>query len=70
MKDLMETGKERVQPVITGTFPAQRFFDTLAAILSERENVKITVKVMLPDEEEPDTVEGETVEKQQEAAAV
>lgn len=41
----METGKEKIQPVITGTFPAQRFFDTLAAILSRRENVSITVKV-------------------------
>ncbi len=41
----METGKEKVQPVITGTFPAQRFFDTLAAILSRREGVEITVKV-------------------------
>ena len=30
---------------IQGTFDAQRFFDTLALILSRRENVKITVKV-------------------------
>lgn len=28
-----------------GTFDAQRFFDTLAMIVSRRENVKITVKV-------------------------
>lgn len=41
----METGQEKVQPVITGTFPAQQFFDTLAAILSRRENVTITVTV-------------------------
>lgn len=41
----METGKEAVKPVIKGTFPAQRFFDTLAAILSRRENVAITVTV-------------------------
>lgn len=41
----MGAGKEKVQPVITGTFPAQRFFDTLAAILSRRENVTITVAV-------------------------
>ena len=41
----MGAGKEKVQPVITGTFPAQRFFDTLAAILSRRENVTITVTV-------------------------
>ena len=45
----METGKEKVQPVITGTFPAQRFFDTLAAILSRRENVTITVTVKQED---------------------
>lgn len=30
---------------IQGTFDAQRFYDTLALILSRRENVKITVKV-------------------------
>lgn len=43
----METGKkqEEVKTVVTGTFPAQRFFDTLAAILSRRENVTITVAV-------------------------
>jgi len=45
VSERMETGKEKVQPVIIGEFPAQRFFDTLAAILSRRENVKITVKV-------------------------
>jgi len=30
---------------VQGTFDAQRFFDTLALILSRRESVKITVKV-------------------------
>ena len=30
---------------IHGTFDAQRFFDTLAMIISRRENVKVTVKV-------------------------
>lgn len=30
---------------VKGTFNAQRFYDTLALILSRRENVKITVKV-------------------------
>lgn len=48
----METGKEKVQPVITGTFPAQRFFDTLAAILSRRENVTITVTVTQEGEQQ------------------
>ena len=37
--------QEEVESVVTGTFPAQRFFDTLAAILSRRENVTITVTV-------------------------
>lgn len=36
---------------VQGTFDAQRFFDTLALILSRRENVKITVKVT----QEPET---------------
>lgn len=48
----METRKERVQPVITGTFPAKRFFNTLAAILSRRENVTITVKVTQEGEQQ------------------
>lgn len=37
---------------IQGKFDAQRFFDTLAMILSERENVKITVRVTRLQEEE------------------
>ena len=37
---------------VTGTFPAQRFFNTLALILSRRENVEITVRVTnLPEEQ-------------------
>jgi hypothetical protein len=48
----MGAGKEKVQPVITGTFPAQRFFDTLAAILSRRENVTITVTVTQQEREQ------------------
>lgn len=35
---------------VEGTFDVQRFFGTLARILSARENMNITVKV-LPDEE-------------------
>ena len=42
---------------IKGTFNAQRFFETLALILSEREKVKITVKVTQPGQEE-DTAAG------------
>ncbi len=30
---------------VQGTFNAQRFFETLALIISQRENVKVTVKV-------------------------
>lgn len=48
----METGKEMVQPKINGTFSAQRFFDTLALILSRRENVKITVTVTQEEEQQ------------------
>lgn len=36
---------------VQGTFNAQRFYDTLALILSRRQNVKITVKVT----QEPET---------------
>lgn len=44
---------------VEGTFDAQRFFDTLALILSERENVKITVKVTQREKK------GETVSAEQ-----
>nr|DAW24553.1 MAG TPA: hypothetical protein [Caudoviricetes sp.] len=37
---------------VQGTFNAQRFYDTLALILSRRENVKITVKVTQESETE------------------
>lgn len=37
---------------VQGTFNAQRFYDTLALILSRRENVKITVKVTQEQETE------------------
>lgn len=30
---------------VQGTFNPQRFFETLALIISKRENVKVTVKV-------------------------
>lgn len=35
---------------VEGEFNPQRFFDTLALILSNRENCKITVKVTRKDE--------------------
>lgn len=37
---------------IQGKFDVQRFWDTLALILSEREGVKITVKVTQEEKEE------------------
>lgn len=37
---------------VQGTFNAQRFFETLALIISNRENVKVTVKVTKQTEEE------------------
>ena len=49
----METGKEIVppiQPTVSGKFDIKRFYETLARILSERENVKIEVKVIEPEE--------------------
>ena len=36
---------------IQGTFSAQRFFETLAMIISQRENVKVTVTVKEQGEE-------------------
>lgn len=37
---------------VQGCFNAQRFFETLALILSEREKVKITVKITRQEDEE------------------
>lgn len=34
-----------------GTFNAQRFFETLALIISQREGVKVTVTVTQPEPE-------------------
>lgn len=44
---------------IKGTFNAQRFFDTLALILSEREKVKITVKVIQKEKKEETRAAGQ-----------
>ena len=41
----MKKEREVAAVEVKGTFNAQRFFETLALILSERENAKITVKV-------------------------
>ena len=52
---------------VKGTFNAQRFFETLALILSERENAKITVKVTQQQEkqEEDTTAAGQQKKKNQ-----
>ena len=50
----MERIEERIAATgvqVEGTFDVQRFFDTLALILSEKEKVKITVKVIQPEKE-------------------
>ena len=43
--------KEVVAVEVKGKFDVQRFFDTLALILSARENVKITVTVTQKEKE-------------------
>ena len=37
--------KENIQPVMIGTLNVQRLYDTMALIISKRENVRVTVKV-------------------------
>ena len=44
---------------VKGTFNVQRFFETLALILSERENAKITVKVTQREKKEEATAAGQ-----------
>lgn len=44
---------------VKGTFNAQRFFETLALILSERENAKITVKVTQREKKEEAVAAGQ-----------
>lgn len=52
----MEVAKEKTTQIagiqVEGTFNAQRFFDTLAAILSRKYGVTITVKVSRKEDEE------------------
>lgn len=44
---------------VKGKFNAQRFFETLALILSERENAKITVKVTQREKKEEAVAAGQ-----------
>ena len=48
----METGKQRE---VQGEFNVQRFYETLAAIISQTEKVAVTVKVTTPSENQKDT---------------
>lgn len=48
----MEKKKEKVETVIHGTFPMQRFLDTLSMIVSNKYNADITAKIVMPDEEQ------------------
>ena len=48
----MERKAEVAAVEVKGTFNVQRFFETLALILSERENAKITVKVTQQEKKE------------------
>lgn len=47
-----QTAQEVAGMEVQGTFNAQRFFDTLAMIISQREGVKVTVTVKQPEPEE------------------
>lgn len=47
----MAAGVKTPEPVVSGTFNAQRFFDTLALIISRREGVKVTATVLEPKAE-------------------
>lgn len=49
----MEAEKEQQQSAITfADFPMQKFFDTLAMILSRKYNMEITVKVTKKEEQQ------------------
>ena len=47
-----QTAQEVAGMEVQGTFNAQRFFDTLAMIISQREGAKVTVTVKQPEPEE------------------
>lgn len=44
---------------VQGTFNAQRFFETLALIISQREGVKVTVTVTQPEPEKKESSQRE-----------
>lgn len=48
----MKVKKEKVETKIYGTFPMQRFLDTLSRIVSNKYNADITAKIVIPDEEQ------------------
>lgn len=47
----MKEGNAAAGVQVEGTFNAKRFFETLALILSRKENLSITVTVIEPQEE-------------------
>lgn len=57
----MEAEKEKTTQIagiqVEGTFNAQRFFDTLAAMLSHEYGMTITVKVKVEEKDEESTQE-------------
>lgn len=55
----MKKEREVAAVEVKGTFNAQRFFETLALILSERENAKITVKVTQREKKKEATAAGQ-----------
>ena len=50
----MEEGIAAAGVQVEGTFNAKRFFETLAMILSRKENLSVTVKVHEEGEQQPE----------------
>ena len=57
----MEAKKEKVETKVYGTFPMQRFLDTLSRIVSNKYNADITAKIVIPDEEQQQHQDKEAV---------
>lgn len=57
----MEAKKEKVETKIYGTFPMQRFLDTLSMIVSNKYNADITARIVIPGEEQQKREDKEAV---------
>lgn len=57
----MESKKEKVETKIYGTFPMQRFLDTLSMIVSNKYNADITAKIVISDGEQQQHQDKEAV---------